>query len=241
MAAPAWTARCHRVEDVVDALREELLGFLEGRHGDALRAGSELPPHDLGHLLVLTWGRKHTPSASIRDCMRAILRFIRGTSTNAAGVRIYDGCKPPPSIKVFPARPQRRDITLQPGRDQLRYLAGGQLIGLGEIDPHRLHLPSQAGIGNRRQAKRVVEVPDDRRRACPWERIRRSMRGCSRRHTRSLPRLRPPAAAGSRRSVRTASALILPPATCASAVVDWSHMTSICPPIRSFIAGATPR
>src|SRR6476646_3228699 len=114
------------------------------------------------HFVVLTCGRRRTPSASMRCCMRAILRIMRGSAISAAGVGMSDGYKPTPSIKIFPARPQRRDITLQSGRDQLRYLAGGELIGVGQIDAHRLHLPSQAGIGNG-QAERVVQALDDRR------------------------------------------------------------------------------
>src|SRR6188472_2715704 len=112
------------------------------------------------HFVVLTCGRRRTPSAFMRCCMRAMLRIIRVSSRSAAGVGISDGFKPPPSIEIFPARPQRRNIAFESERDQLGYRARRQLVRDRQVDPDGLHPPSQVGVGNG-GAKRIIEPPDD--------------------------------------------------------------------------------
>ena len=63
------------------------------------------------HFVVLTWGRRRTPSAFMRCCMRAMLRIRRVSSISAAGVGMSDGCKPRPfnqGILRAPAAPGHR-------------------------------------------------------------------------------------------------------------------------------------
>jgi hypothetical protein len=57
----------HGIDDVPDAMSEEILGFLESRDGDAARRVAQRPAHDIDRLRSLHVGTQHaTEPADVR-------------------------------------------------------------------------------------------------------------------------------------------------------------------------------
>jgi hypothetical protein len=74
------------VDDVGDAGGKELLGSLRVETVMPRAPACNCACTTCWHLVVLTCGRKRTPSASMRCCMRAMLCSMREMSIKAAGV-----------------------------------------------------------------------------------------------------------------------------------------------------------
>src|SRR5437588_582524 len=104
-------------------------------------------------LLVFTWGRRRTPCASMRCCMRAMLRCMRSRSITAAGVsRVRSvSCMvflSPSSIQVLAFGLEGRHVVAQSLFDQGGDRGRHGLLGRRQLHPQRGHLCAQARIAH---------------------------------------------------------------------------------------------